>query len=173
MTSGDLLHRSAMVSFSVPSLLHLPLRSSGLDFFSNCHRWHLLLTRFTLSTAKFSRKEEGCYAQYHFCIWTCSYSALTGKKGSLSFCFGYKLRKPPSRKDLLHTLSLVFLCCICILSLKSCLLFGFTCCTISSIEYNSLWKRFCRIYWLLSLSLGKILDYLQETKSTFSRQSWM
>lgn len=149
------------------------LHSSGLDFSSNCRIWHLLLTHFTSSTAKFSRKEEDYYARYHFCNWSCSYSALMGEKGRLSFCFGYKLRKSLSIKDLLHTWCLIVLCCICILSLKSCFLFGFTCCTISSTEYNSLWEGFCKIYWLLNLTSGKILGYLQETKSTFSRQNWM
>lgn len=172
ITSGDLLRRSAMVSFSAPSPPHLPLHSLGLDFFSDCHRWHLLLTRFTLSTAKFSRKEDDCCAQYHFCNWTFSYSVLMGEKGKPQFWFGYKVRKPLSIKDLLHTLCSIFLCCICILSLKSCLLFGFTC-TFSSVEYNILWKGFCTIYWLLNSTSGKILDYLQETKSTFSGKNWM
>lgn len=163
-----------MVNFSVTSPPHLLLHSLGLDFSSNCHRWHLLLTHFTWSTAKFIRMEEDCYAWYHFCNWTCSSSALIGQnRESLSSCFDYKLRSPLSIKYLHHTLCSIFLCCICILSLINCLMFGFTCCTVSSVEYNSLWKRFCMIWLLLSLASDKILDYLQETKPKFSRKNWM
>lgn len=99
----------------LPLPLHISLCSSDLNFSAKCPRWHFLLTCFPFPTAKFSRKEEDCYAWCHFCNWTCSSPA--GKK-EVGVCLRHKLVISLSTKEVFHTLYSIFLWCICILSLK-------------------------------------------------------